>query len=90
MDNIHWLEIAIAIQVVAVILSTRPHLKSSTALKHASSNSGLGCSPLSSVFSATDCDESVLEDLPTIPDPVSLDSVRDPSVAWVIEDGLMK
>ena len=70
-DNMHSLEMAIVIRVVAVILLICPRLKSSTAHKHTSSNSGLHCSSLSSIFLVTDCEEAVLEDWPTNPGPES-------------------
>ena len=73
----HSLEMAIVIQVVAVILLICPHLESSTAPKHASSNSGLCCSPLLSEFLATDCEEAVLEDWPTNPGLESQDNDPD-------------
>ena len=80
------LEIANTIHVVAVILSICPLLKSSTAPRHASSNSGLLHSPLLSAFSATDFIEAVLEDSPMCPGPVSLDIIPDSFLVGVIDD----
>ena len=59
--------------MVVVVLSMCPLLKSSMASRHASSNPGLGRSPLSSAFLATDWPEAVPEDSPVILGPVSLD-----------------
>ena len=65
--------------MVAEILLIRPRLKSSTAPRHACSNPGLGCSPLSSVFSAMDSEQSVPEEEPMTLGPASRYNVLDPS-----------
>ncbi|KAF8553301.1 hypothetical protein OG21DRAFT_1261292 [Imleria badia] len=80
---------AMAICVVAVILLTRPLLKSSTAAKHSSSNAGLMHIDPSSAFSAADWADAVPEDSPVIPGLVTPDIVPDSFLVRVIDDGLI-